>query len=51
MDGHKNTTVAQKVLQHIYFLGPILVNKNNILGAAAFKCSVFMHVVARFPTR
>jgi hypothetical protein len=42
---------VQKVMQHIYFLGPILLGKNNILRAAAFKCPAFMNLVARFPAR
>jgi hypothetical protein len=46
-----HTTGAQKVIQHIYFLGPFLLNKNNILRPVAFKCPAFMHVVARFPAR
>jgi hypothetical protein len=41
-----HTRGAQKVMQHIYFLSPILLDKNNILCAAAFKCPAFMHVVA-----
>jgi hypothetical protein len=27
---------AQEVMQHIYFLGPVLLDKNSILRAAAF---------------
>jgi hypothetical protein len=42
---------AQKVMQNIYFLGPILLDKNSILHAASFKCPAFTHVVARFPAR
>jgi hypothetical protein len=45
------TTDAPKVRQHIYFLGLILLDNNNILRAAAFKCPTFMHVTARFPAR
>jgi hypothetical protein len=45
------TRGAQKVMQHIYFLGPILMDKNIILRAAAFKCPAFMHVAARFPAK
>jgi hypothetical protein len=45
------TRGAQKVLQHIYFLGPVLLDKNNILRAAAFKFPAFLHLVARFPAR
>jgi hypothetical protein len=53
------TRGAQKVMQHIYFLRPILLDKNNIYNnnnnnnnnTVAFKCPTFMHVVARFPTR
>jgi hypothetical protein len=45
------TSSAQKVKQHVYFLGPVLLDTNNILRAAAFKCPAFMHVVARFPAR
>jgi hypothetical protein len=36
-------------MQHNYFLGPILLDKNYILRAAPIKFPVFMHVVARFP--
>jgi hypothetical protein len=43
-----NTRGAQKVMQHIYFLDPISLDK-NVLRAAAFKCPAFMHVVARYP--
>jgi hypothetical protein len=39
----------QKVMQHIYFLGQVLLDKHNILCATAFKCPTFMHIVARFP--
>jgi hypothetical protein len=46
-----NTRGAQKVMQHIYFLSPNLLDKNNVLRAVAFKCPAFMHIVARFPTR
>jgi hypothetical protein len=35
----------------LYFLGPNLLDKNNILRAAAFKCPTFMHIIARFPAR
>jgi hypothetical protein len=35
-------------MQYIYFLGPILLDK-NILRAAAFKSPAFMHVVASLP--
>jgi hypothetical protein len=38
-------------MQHIYFLGPILLDKSNILRAAAFKCPAFMHIVESFPAR
>jgi hypothetical protein len=38
-------------MQHIYFLSQILLDKNNILRAAAFKCPIFMLIVARFPAR
>jgi hypothetical protein len=48
---HVYTRGAQKVMQHIHFLGPVLFDKNNILCAAAFKCPTFMHIVARFPAR
>jgi hypothetical protein len=41
---------VQKVMQHIYFLGPVLSDK-NILRAAAFKCLEFMHTVVSFPAR
>jgi hypothetical protein len=41
----------QKEMQHIYFLGPVLLYKNNVLRAASFKCPAFMHVVASFPAR
>jgi hypothetical protein len=37
-------------MQHIYFIGTILLDK-NILRAAAFKCPAFMNLVARFPAR
>jgi hypothetical protein len=45
------TRGAQKVRQHIYFLGSVLLDKNSILPTAAFKCPAFMHIVARFPAR
>jgi hypothetical protein len=45
------TRVAHKVMQHIYFSGPILLTKNIILRAAACKCPAFIHVVAGFPDR
>lgn len=44
------SSVTQKVMLHIYFLGPILLKK-NVLHSAAFKCPTFMHVVARSPAR
>jgi hypothetical protein len=47
----QHTRGAQKVMQHIYFLGQVLFDKNNILRAAAFKCPAFTQVVARFPAR
>jgi hypothetical protein len=43
------TRWAQKVMQHIYFLDPVLLDRNNILHAAAFECPAFMHIVASFP--
>jgi hypothetical protein len=46
-----HTRGTQKIMQQVYFLGPILLVKNNILRAAAFKCPAFMHAVARFPAR
>jgi hypothetical protein len=46
---HCITRSAQKERQHIYFLGPVLLDINSILCAAAFKCPAFMDVVARFP--
>jgi hypothetical protein len=38
-------------MQNIYFLGPVLLDKSNILRAGAFKFPAFMHIVARFPAR
>jgi hypothetical protein len=46
-----STRGDQKVMQHISFLGPVLLDKNNILRAAVFKRPAFMHVVAMFPAR
>jgi hypothetical protein len=46
-----HTRDAQQVMQHVYYLGPVLLNKNNILCAAGFKCPAFMNVDSRFPAR
>jgi hypothetical protein len=50
-DTRNITRGTQKVMQHFYFLGPVLLDKNNILRAAAFMRPAFMHIVARFPAR
>jgi hypothetical protein len=42
---------SQKVMQHVFFLGPIVFEENDILHAAAFKYPAFIHTGARFPTR
>jgi hypothetical protein len=41
----------KKVMQQIYFLSPVLFDKNNILHAAALKCPALMHIVARVPAK
>jgi hypothetical protein len=51
-DTRNITRGTQKVMQHFYFLGPVLLDKNIILlGAAVFMCPAFVHIVARFPAR
>jgi hypothetical protein len=40
---------AQKVMQRIFFLGPILLDKNDILRAVFLKFPAFMHIGAMFP--
>jgi hypothetical protein len=41
----------RKKRRHFYLLGPVLLDKNNILCAAAFNFPTFMHAAARFPAR
>jgi hypothetical protein len=36
-------------MQRNFFLGPILMDKNDILRAVSLKCPACMHVGAMFP--